>query len=109
VQGDITDRKQVNKLVPKVDAIINFAAETHVDRSIESAEPFLVSNILGVEVLLEAARAHKTSRFIQISTDEVDGDILKGQFTEESPLKPSSPYAASKAAADMLVLAYMTD
>ena len=69
VQGDIVDRKLVNKLVQKVDAIINFAAETHVDRSIEAAEPFLVSNILGVQVLLEAARAHKTPRFIQISTD----------------------------------------
>lgn len=105
-EGDIADRKLIDELAEKVDAIINFAAETHVDRSIEDSSPFLVTNIIGTQVLIDSALKHKHERYIQISTDEVYGDIEEGQFTEQSPLKPSSPYAVSKAAGDMLVLAY---
>jgi dTDP-glucose 4,6-dehydratase len=106
VKGDIADAKVVEKWAKEVDAIINFAAETHVDRSIEDANDFIRSNVLGTYTLLEAAKKNGIKRFVQISTDEVYGDILKGHFKEESPLKPSSPYSASKAAGDMLCLAY---
>lgn len=105
VKGDITDRKLVDTLAEKTDMIVNFAAETHVDNSIKDATPFLQSNVIGTQVLIEAALKHKHTRFLQISTDEVYGDIEEGQFTEESALKPSSPYSASKAAGDMLVMA----
>ncbi|MBN2096697.1 dTDP-glucose 4,6-dehydratase [Candidatus Peregrinibacteria bacterium] len=105
VQGDIADRKLVDELAGKADIIINFAAETHVDNSIADPTPFLTTNVIGTQVLLEAALKHKHPRYIQISTDEVYGDIGKGQFSENSPLKPSSPYSASKAAGDMLTLA----
>jgi dTDP-glucose 4,6-dehydratase len=106
VKGDIADKKLIDKLAKKVDAIINFAAETHVDRSIEDATEFLKSNVIGTQILLDAARKYGHQRYVQVSTDEVYGDIEEGMFNEESPLKPSSPYAASKAAADMLCLAY---
>lgn len=106
VKGDISDVGAVEGTMKGIDVIVNFAAETHVDRSIESAAPFLQSNVMGTHVLLEAARKHKVQKYVQISTDEVYGDILEGAFTEESPLKPSSPYSASKAAGDMLALAY---
>ncbi len=106
VQGDIADADVVDKLAAKADVIVNFAAETHVDRSNTDAAPFLKTNIFGVQVLMEAALKHKHTRFIQISTDEVYGDRLEGHFTEESKLKPSNPYSASKAAAEMLVMAY---
>jgi len=105
VKGDIADRKLVSDLASKVDAIINFAAETHVDRSIDDPTPFLTTNVIGTEVLIESALKNKHKRYIQISTDEVYGDIKEGMFTEKSPLKPSSPYSASKAAGDLLVLA----
>jgi len=105
VKGDISDRKLVYDLAAKTDVIINFAAETHVDRSIDDPTPFLTTNVIGTEVLIEASLKNKHKRYIQISTDEVYGDIKEGTFTEKSPLKPSSPYSASKAAGDMLVLA----
>lgn len=107
VEGDIVDRELVDDLASKVDAIVNFAAETHVDNSIESSDPFLQTNIVGVQVLMEAALKHKHKRYIQISTDEVYGDIADGLFIEESNLNPSNPYSASKAAAELLVLSFV--
>lgn len=108
VKGDITDRATVGQIVSNgVDAIINFAAESHVDRSIEDPGVFVRTNIMGTQVLLDAARAHGVSRYIQVSTDEVYGALgATGMFTETTPLKPNSPYSASKAGADMLVRAY---
>ena len=106
-QGDITDGALLARLVEKADMVVSFAAETHVDRSISHPDSFLKSNVIGVYTLLEAIRAHNPSaRYVQISTDEVYGDILTGSFTEESTLRPSSPYSASKAAGDVFVLAY---
>ena len=90
----------------KCDAIINFAAESHVDRSIKDATEFIRTNIHGTQVLLDAAKKHGTKRVIQISTDEVYGSIERGSFDESSPIVPNSPYAASKAAADLLVRSY---
>ena len=106
VKGDICNEKLVSKLVQGCDAVINFAAESHVDRSIKSVSEFTVTNIYGTQVLLDAAKKHGVKRFIQISTDEVYGSIEKGVFTEKSPLKPNSPYAATKAAADLLARSY---
>ncbi|MBI4484288.1 MAG: dTDP-glucose 4,6-dehydratase [Acidobacteria bacterium] len=106
LQGDICDAGLVKGLAARVEAIINFAAESHVDRSILDASSFLATNIDGTRVLLEASRQHKVHRFIQISTDEVYGSLSAGAFHEASPLAPSSPYAASKAAADLFVRAY---
>ncbi len=107
IKGDVADRELVDRLLQeKFDAIINFAAESHVDRSILDASPFLETNIRGTQVLLEGARKYGIKRFIQVSTDEVYGSIENGSFTERSQLHPSNPYAASKAAADLLCLAY---
>lgn len=107
VKGDIADKGFIAKLVKEVDAVVNFAAETHVDRSIANPWPFLRSNVEGVLAILEAIRHDaRDVRFIHVSTDEVYGDILEGSFTEEDRLKPSSPYAATKASADLLCLAY---
>ena len=107
IKGDICDYELISKLVKDVDVIVNFAAESHVDRSIANPYSFLQSNVVGVFVILEAIRKkNREVKFIQISTDEVYGEILKGSFKEEDRLKPSSPYSASKAAADMFVLAY---
>jgi len=109
VKGDIADRELVGRLFAEenFDAVVNFAAESHVDRSILGPSPFIETNIKGVQVLLEVARKHRVDRFIQISTDEVYGSLGKeGYFTEESSLQPNSPYAASKAAADLLCRAY---
>ncbi len=109
VHGDIADAESVNRLLntERAWAIVNFAAESHVDRSILDPAPFLQTNVQGVHALLEAARRHGVERFLQVSTDEVYGDT-EGLLprTEEDPLCPSSPYAASKAAADLLCLAY---
>ena len=109
VKGDICDRETVLKAMPDdCDAVFNFAAESHVDRSIHSADEFLRTNIIGTQVLLDAARAKNVRRFIQISTDEVMGslpDESDDYFTEESPLQPNSPYAASKAGAEFVVRA----
>ena len=108
VRGDITDKKAVHAIFEeRLDAVVNFAAETHVDRSIEDASPFLRTNILGVQCLLDAAKQFKLSKFVQISTDEVYGSApAGGSFTEETILDPRSPYAASKASADHFVSAY---
>ena len=107
VKGDIADRKLVDKLLSQgLDVIVNFAAESHVDRSILDASPFIETNVKGTQVLLEGAKKHGIQRFIQVSTDEVYGSIERGEFTEKSPLSPNSPYSASKAAADLLCRAY---
>jgi len=106
VRGDICNRKIVEKLSKNCDAIINFAAETHVDRSIFNAEPFIKTDIEGTYVLLEAARKAGIKRFVQVSTDEVYGSIAKGSFRENDCLKPNSPYASSKAGADLMVKAF---
>ena len=107
IKGDITDFKLVQSVIKDVDAIINFAAETHVDRSIVDPNPFVKNNIIGTFTLLEAERKlNKPLRHIQVSTDETYGDIEQGSFREEDRLKPSNPYSASKAAADMLCQAY---
>lgn len=106
VQGDITDETLVSRLMAKVDAVVNFAAETHVDRSIHDPSAFIRTNYVGVHNLLEKAREARIARFLQISTDEVYGSTMAGSFHEESPLHPNSPYSASKAAADLLVRSY---
>jgi dTDP-glucose 4,6-dehydratase len=106
VKGDICNPKVVDRLASQVEMIINFAAESHVDRSILEADQFIRTDVYGTHVLLEAARKYRHRRYIQISTDEVYGSIQRGAFSEADPLNPSSPYAASKAAADLMVLAY---
>jgi dTDP-glucose 4,6-dehydratase len=108
IRGDIADASAVTDAFSSgIDAVVNFAAETHVDRSIEDAEPFLRTNILGTKCLLEVARRFRPARFIHISTDEVYGSApAGGSFAENSPLDPRSPYAASKASADHFVSAY---
>lgn len=106
VKGDICDKEVVEKLAKNADAIVNFAAETHVDRSIIDASPFVRTNVFGTHILLQAAKKCGIKKFIQISTDEVYGSILEGSFKESDALNPSSPYSASKAGADMLVLSY---
>ena len=108
-RGDIADRACVDALLKKYpcDAVVNFAAESHVDRSILDSGPFIQTNIVGTQVLLDACRAANISRHVQISTDEVYGSLgADGLFTEETHLAPNSPYSASKAAADLLVRAY---
>jgi len=106
VRGDICDETVVNELAKEVDAIINFAAETHVDRSISDPQSFIRTDILGTQVLLEATKKYKLKRYLQVSTDEVYGSIEKGSFRESDLLTPSSPYAASKAGGDLMVIAY---
>lgn len=106
IQGDIAEAKIVNKLVKEVDTIVNFAAETHVDRSILSPDAFVKTDIYGCYNLLEAVKKYKIKKFCHISTDETYGSILRGAFTEQSPLKPNSPYSAAKAGADLLVHSY---
>ncbi|WP_059049293.1 dTDP-glucose 4,6-dehydratase [Paenibacillus senegalimassiliensis] len=107
-KADITDAQAMNELVSQgVDVIVNFAAESHVDRSILEPEVFVKTNVLGTQVLLEAARQHGVQKFVQVSTDEVYGTLGEtGLFTEETPLTPNSPYSASKAGGDLLVRAY---
>jgi len=107
-RGDIADREFVQSLLARhpVDAIVNFAAESHVDRSLLDSGPFVQTNIVGTQVLLDASRRVGVARFVQVSTDEVYGSLgTTGKFTEETPLAPNSPYSASKAAADLLVRA----
>ncbi len=115
VRGDIADPADVERAVAAareawggLDAIVNFAAESHVDRSIEDPSVFLRTNVLGTQVLLDAARRHGVGRFLHVSTDEAYGTLAEGEdpWTEESPLRPNSPYSASKAGADLLVRAY---
>lgn len=106
-QGDICDPLAVSNLLADVDAVINFAAESHVDRSISGALDFVQTNIVGVQVLLDAIKASgKEIRFLQISTDEVYGSIVSGSWSEESPLQPNSPYSASKASGELLARSY---
>ncbi|MFJ6935222.1 dTDP-glucose 4,6-dehydratase [Streptomyces sp. NPDC101132] len=106
VHGDIRDARLVDRVVQGHDAVVHFAAETHVDRSITSAGPFVATNVVGTQVLLDAALRHSVGRFVHVSTDEVYGSISDGSWSESSPLKPNSPYAASKASADLLALSY---
>lgn len=108
-KSDICNKKIMESIFKKEkpDIIVNFAAESHVDKSILDSTAFIRTNVIGTQVLLDLSRRHKIERFIQISTDEIYGDIKKGKFTEDSPLKPNSPYAASKAAADLLIKSYV--
>lgn len=106
VKGDIADSKIVASCMDGMEVIINFAAETHVDRSIAQAGTFVMTNVYGTYCLLEAARKYKVSRYIQISTDEVYGSVEKGSCKETNALNPSNPYSSTKAGADLLVLSY---
>ena len=106
VQGDICDSDLVSKLTKKVDSVVNFAAESHVDRSIDSSKEFFQTNVTGTHTLLEAARRNNLGSFIQISTDEVYGSITEGSWDESFPLLPNSPYAASKASGDLISQAF---
>ncbi len=106
VRGDICDTVLVGKLMERADAVVHFAAETHVDRSIDNANDFLMTNILGTRVLIEAAKKRGIQRFLHISSDEVYGSIAEGAVDEEAPLEPNSPYSASKAAGDLIVRSY---
>lgn len=109
-RGDICDKEFINSLLKDgtVDAVVNFAAESHVDRSILDSSPFVQTNIVGTQNLLDCCRQHQIKRYLQVSTDEVYGSLGDdGKFTEETPLAPNSPYSASKAAADLLVRAYV--
>jgi len=106
VQGDICDSDLVSKLTKKVDSLVNFAAESHVDRSIDSSKEFFETNVIGTHTLLEAARRNNLGTFIQISTDEVYGSINEGSWDESFPLLPNSPYAASKASGDLISQAF---
>ncbi|MER6736754.1 dTDP-glucose 4,6-dehydratase [Streptomyces puniciscabiei] len=106
VQGDICDAGLVDKLMAEADQVVHFAAESHVDRSIEGAGEFVRTNVLGTQTLLDAALRHGTGPFVHISTDEVYGSIEAGSWPEEHPLAPNSPYSASKASSDLLALAY---
>ena len=106
IWGDIYDEKLVDNIAKDCDTIINFAAETHVDRSIKDASKFLKTDVFGTCTLLEAARKHDIKKFVQISTDEVYGHIIDGSFKETTPLNPRNPYSATKAAADRLAYSY---
>lgn len=106
VHGDICDAALVDEVVPGHDVIVHFAAESHVDRSITGAAPFVTTNVLGTQTLLDAALRHRAGRFVHVSTDEVYGSIDSGSWTENWPLAPNSPYSASKAGSDLLALAY---
>ena len=106
IQGDIRHSGELEAALPGHDVIVHFAAESHVDRSVTDAGIFVETNVLGTQKLLEAAKAHRVSRFVHISTDEVYGSIDEGEWDENEPLLPNSPYAASKASSDLMVRAY---
>ncbi|MEU6929397.1 dTDP-glucose 4,6-dehydratase [Streptomyces sp. NPDC046385] len=106
VQGDIRDYATVDDAMRGQDAVVHFAAESHVDRSILDASPFVTTNVLGTQVLLDSAKRHGVGRFVHVSTDEVYGSISEGSWTEDWPLAPNSPYSASKAGSDLLALSY---
>ena len=106
VHGDICDSELVEKLLKKQDLVVNFAAESHVDRSINGAKDFVVTNVLGTQTLLDAAKKSEVQTYLQVSTDEVYGSIESGSWPETDPLLPNSPYAASKASADLLCRSY---
>jgi len=106
VEGDICDAEIVNQLMAEHDVVVHFAAESHVDRSILGAAPFVLTNVFGTQTLLDAAHRHGVQRFLHVSTDEVYGSIAQGSWTETWPLAPNSPYAAAKAGSDLIALAY---
>ena len=106
VEGDICDREIVNDLIPGHDAVVHFAAESHVDRSITGASDFVLTNVLGTQTLLQAALKAGIGKFVHVSTDEVYGSIESGSWDEQRPLEPNSPYSASKAGSDLLARAY---
>jgi dTDP-glucose 4,6-dehydratase len=106
VEGDICDVALVDDVLAGHDAVVHFAAESHVDRSILGAAPFVTTNVLGTQTLLDACLRHRVDRFLHVSTDEVYGSIEEGSWTEDWPLAPRSPYSASKAGSDLLALAY---
>jgi dTDP-glucose 4,6-dehydratase len=106
VHGDVLDVRLTDELVAAADAVVHFAAETHVDRSILHAADFVETNVVGTQTLLDAALRHGVERFVHVSTDEVYGSIAEGSWDEERPLEPNSPYAASKAGSDLLARAY---
>ena len=106
VQGDICDGVVVDALMAEVDAVVHFAAESHVDRSIVGAADFVLTNVVGTEVLLDSATRHGLEKFVHVSTDEVYGSIAEGSWDEEQPLLPNSPYSASKASSDLLARSY---
>jgi dTDP-glucose 4,6-dehydratase len=106
VQGDICDGDRLDEVLPGHDVVVNFAAETHVDRSIHGPQDFVVTNVVGTQTLLDACLRHGIPRTVHIGTDEVYGSIETGSWTENEPLQPNSPYSAAKAAAELLVRAY---
>jgi dTDP-glucose 4,6-dehydratase len=106
VKGDIRDLELAKKLMQEADQVVHFAAESHVDRSIEGGSEFVSTNVMGTQVLLDAARSTNIKRFVHVSTDEVYGSISEGSWPENHPLLPNSPYSASKAGSDLLVRAY---
>jgi len=106
VEGDILNAELVDSLVGHADAVVHFAAESHVDRSITGATDFVVTNVVGTQTLLDAALRHRLGRFVHVSTDEVYGSIDAGSWPETHPLEPNSPYSASKAGSDLIALAY---
>ncbi|PZF80573.1 dTDP-glucose 4,6-dehydratase [Jiangella anatolica] len=106
VKGDILDTGLVDELVAAADQVVHFAAESHVDRSIQGAAAFVQTNVVGTQTLLDAARRHGVERFVHVSTDEVYGSIESGSWTEDHVLEPNSPYSASKASSDLVALAY---
>jgi len=106
VKGDIRDLELAKKLMQDADQVVHFAAESHVDRSIEGGSEFVSTNVMGTQVLLDAARSTSIKRFVHVSTDEVYGSISEGSWPEDHPLLPNSPYSASKAGSDLLVRAY---
>jgi dTDP-glucose 4,6-dehydratase len=106
VKGDIRDLELAKKLMQEADQVVHFAAESHVDRSIEGGSEFVSTNVMGTQVLLDAAKSSNIKRFVHVSTDEVYGSISEGSWPEDHPLLPNSPYSASKAGSDLLVRAY---
>jgi dTDP-glucose 4,6-dehydratase len=106
IKGDIRDLELTKKLMQNTDQVVHFAAESHVDRSIEGGSEFVSTNVMGTQILLDAARSSNIKRFVHVSTDEVYGSISEGSWPEEHPLLPNSPYSASKAGSDLLVRAY---
>ncbi len=106
VQGDICDAALLASVMPGHDAVLNFAAESHVDRSIAGAAGFVTANVVGVQVLLQACLEAKIPRVVQVSTDEVYGSLVSGSWSEDAPLEPNSPYSAAKAGGDLIARAY---
>ncbi|WP_201613013.1 dTDP-glucose 4,6-dehydratase [Gulosibacter hominis] len=106
VHGDICDAELLDTLMPRVDGVVHFAAESHVDRSVRDSSIFFETNVIGTQRLLDAALKHGVDRFVHVSTDEVYGSIEEGEWTEEWPLEPNSPYAASKAGSDLVARSY---